>query len=479
MENLQYVTLDPPPQTVTQTSLASAAPPQWIVRWNEPKISLTGQAGYDPAAARLTLSRSNLIASLVSLSATGTVSDLTGRGVADLTGEVAYDLKVIEGKLKSELFARGPAEDPKKLRSIDTLNLTGQEKRQFVLKGPLFGQPQLVATTSAPQAAPRQPLVSNDLAGDASLGWQGVQFVGLVAGAADCRAQLAQGIVQIGPLDIPVSEGRLTTAPRLLLASSEPAMVLDRGPVIQNVRISPEMCNLWLKYVAPLVADATEAEGKFSLGLEAANVPLFAPKQADVAGALSIHGAQVGPGPLAKQYLGVIKQLRSFLKPQEAATGTAAADNYGRWLVLPEQAVQFAVKDGIVYHDGLIMTNGEFQVTTKGSVRIEDQAISLVASIPVRESWFKDREKTPYLASLAGKTIEIPIDGTLSSPHLDGKVLENLGKQLASQAVTGLIDKGKEKAKGFLEKELGKGLQGLFGPRTPATPATPSVPGTR
>ncbi|MDX1944223.1 MAG: hypothetical protein SFU86_02370 [Pirellulaceae bacterium] len=484
VENLQYLSLDPPPQ-MAQASLAgaSAAQPRWVVRWTEPRVSLAGQAGYDPVAAKLNLTRANLTSALVSLSAAGTISELTSRGIANLQGEIAYDLKLIENKLKSELFARGPGDDPMKLRAIDTLVLSGQEKRPFVLQGPLFGQPALVASSGVPAAA--APLVSKDLTGEASLGWQGAQMVGLVAGPADFRARLEQGIVNIGPLDIPVSEGRLTTAPRILLTAAQPAVIVERGPMIQNVRISPEMCNLWLKYVAPLVAEATEAEGKFSLGLEGANVPLAAPKRADVAGALAIHGAQVGPGPLAKQYLGIIKQLRTFLKPTEAAnpaSGTnpaASADAYGRWLVLPEQTVQFAVRDGIAYHDGLTMTNGEFEIKTKGSVRIEDQAISLVASIPIRESWFKEKEKTPLLASLAGKTIEIPIEGTLSSPRPDGKVLENLGKQLASKAVGGLIDKGKDKIKGFLDKELGNGLKGLFGPQTPAAPAIPGLPQER
>jgi hypothetical protein len=471
--NLQYYTLEAPPKVAGAATLAtaSASQPAWTMRWSEPKVSLTGQAGYDPAAAQLSITRSSLTSALATLTAAGSVRELTTRCIADLQGEIAYDLDTIERKLKEEMFVRGPTDDPKKPRAIDTLDLAGQEKRPFVLKGPLFA----ALPASSDPAATARPLVADDLTGEASLGWQGAKFVGLVAGPADFRAKLDKQIVQIGPLDIPVSEGRLTTAPRLVLTGAEPAAVFERGPLVQSVRISPEMCNLWLKYVAPLLADATEAEGKFSLSLEGASVPLFTPGRSDAAGALAIHGAQVGPGPLAKQYLDMARQLRAFINPQAAAAGD---DSYSRWLLLPEHNVQFAVKDGVVYHDGLTMTAREFQIITKGSVRIEDQAINFVASIPIQEKWFQDRERLKLLSSLAGQTLQIPVTGTLSQPKLEGKIFENFGKQVAGQAVQGFIDKNKDKVKGLFDKEVGGALERLFGPR-PATPATPQPPGER
>src|SRR5262249_59140922 len=140
------------------------------------------------------------------------------------------------------------------------------------------------------------------------------------AGPADFRARLAGGIVQVGPLDVPLAEGRLTTAPRILLNNRVPAVVFDRGPLLTDVRISPEMCSLWLKFVAPLVAEATRAQGKFSLSLQGADVPLSAPLASDLAGTLAIQSAQIGPGPLAQQYLGLARQLRSFFDTAAAAT---------------------------------------------------------------------------------------------------------------------------------------------------------------
>jgi hypothetical protein len=315
-----------------------------------------------------------------------------------------------------------------------------------------------------------------DLVGEASLGWQGAQYVGLVAGPADFKAQLKQGIVNIGPLDIPVSDGRLTTAPRILLNEPVPQLVVDRGPLIQNVRITPEMCNQWLKYVAPLLADATEAEGKFSLNLEGASVPLFTPLASTVQGGLAIHGAQVGPGPLAKQYLAMARQVRSLMDPT-----AAQGDNYGRWLLLPEHNVGFAVQDGIVSHDGLTMTAQNFVMTTKGHVRIEDQAIDLDANIPIQDAWFKKKEQQTLLGGLHGKAIPVKITGSLSQPKLDTKAYQDFGKQLAGSAVQGFLEKNQPKVQGLIDKEAGKLLEGFFGPKpkpatAPTTPAPAPMP---
>lgn len=436
----------------------SANQPVWETRFSEPRISVTGQATYDPAAVNLSIARSSLVSSCFSMGAAGTLSDLTTRCTADLKGEIAYDLEVITQRLKEKL---APAADGKQ-RSIDTLQLIGQEKRPFTIQGPLLG------TTLTPAGAPTSAantaypgLVSEQLAAEASLGWQGAQYVGLVAGPADVRAKLEQGVVHLGPIDIPVSEGRLTTAPRILLNDRIPALVVDRGPLINNVRITPEMCHQWLKYVAPLVADATRAEGKFSVGLAGAAVPVFEPKKCDVAGTLSIDSAQIGPGPLAQQYLGIARHVRTLFDPK---IGEGSADPNRGWVILPKQDVQFEVLDGAVHHRGLVMTVGDVAITTQGSVGIDSQEINLVASVPVQDNWFT-KDKQGLLASLRGQTIQIPIRGTLSNPKADTDLLKNFGKQIAGSALQGILDKQLEKGKGILGEQQGKLLEGLFGPK--------------
>ncbi len=491
VDNFQFLTVkSEQPAAGPRTSLAaSTSAPQLVPAWAEKKVSLRGQASYDAAAAAVQLARGSVSTDWAEVVAAGKIEDLFARCVVDLTGELAYDLSLVERKIKTELFpagnplAGGAPMGPAATRSIDTLVLRGQERRPMKLRGPLLG-----GTVASTDPAAPVPLVPPDLEGEASLGWQGAQFVGLIAGPAEFPARLSRGIVEIGPLDIPVNEGRLTTAPRILLNEPVPQATVGAGPLIQNVRITPEMCNQWIKYVAPLLADATSAEGNFSLSLAGAQVPLFDPLASSVEGTLAIHGAQVGPGPLAKQYLEMGRQLKAIVDP-----ASASGDNYGRWLLLPEHNVAFAVRDGLVSHDGLTVTAQNFALTTKGHVRITDQAIDLDANIPIQDAWLK-KDSSGLLASLRGQAVPLKVVGTLSQPRFDGRPLQNLTQQLAGSAFQGLVDKnatklqgaigketeklqgaiGKEteKLQGALDKEAGKLLEGLFGPKPKPKPKT-------
>jgi translocation and assembly module TamB len=493
VDNFQFLTMKAEqPSAGPRTSLAAnSTAPAYVPAWAEKKVSLRGQASYNADAAAVNLARGSVATDWGEVVAAGTIADLFARCVVDLSGELAYDLSLVERKIKTELFPAGSphagatAAGPPATRSIDTLVLRGQERRPMKLRGPLLGG----AVASSDPAAP-VPLVPPELEGEASLGWQGAQFVGLVAGPAEFPARLKGGIVEIGPLDMPVNEGRLTTAPRILLNEPVPQATIGAGPLIQNVRITPEMCNQWLKYVAPLLADATSAEGNFSLSLAGAHVPLFDPLASTVEGTLAIHGAQVGPGPLAKQYLEMGRQLKAIVDPT-SATG----DNYGRWLLLPEHNVAFAVRDGLVSHDGLTVTAQNFALTTKGHVRIADQAIDLDANIPIQDAWLQ-KDSSGLLASLRGQSVPLKVAGTLSQPRFDARPLQNLGQQLAGSAFQGLVDKnaaklqgaigketeklqgaiGKEteKLQGALDKEAGKLLEGLFGPKPKPRTTTPA-----
>ncbi len=58
-----------------------------------------------------------------------------------------------------------------------------------------------------------------------------------------------------------------------------------------------------------------------------------------------VHGANVGPGPLADQILVLVNQVRALRK------GAGAADGGGQsvsWLQLPEQKINFDVEQGRV-----------------------------------------------------------------------------------------------------------------------------------
>jgi hypothetical protein len=262
------------------------------------------------------------------------------------------------------------------------------------------------------------------------------------------QAQLARGTVSFSPLSVPIQQGRLTLAPHIDLNGQPLVMTLERGRVLENVVFTPEICHDWLKYVAPLLADATRAEGTFSLDLAGAQVPLTNPAATNTSGVLSIQAAQVGPGPLAAQLLAVAQQVQAVLERKLPVGDLSGASD--SWLRIEQQHVDFQMADGRVHHRGLEFKVRDVTIRTHGWVAL-DETMSLVAEIPVLDRWTQSERA---LAGLSGQVLAIPIQGTLSRPQLDTRALA----QLSGQVVRGTAER-------LLQDELQKQLQRLLGPR--------------
>jgi hypothetical protein len=80
-----------------------------------------------------------------------------------------------------------------------------------------------------------------------------------------------------------------------------------------------------------------------------------------------------------------------------------------------------------------------------------DQSLDLVATIPMLDEW----TKSPYLAGMRGKSLTIPVQGTLAAPKIDADLaLQELTRSFLQGAPGRLID-----------DQLKKGLDKLFGPK--------------
>jgi translocation and assembly module TamB len=437
VENLSFLTRAISPQPTGVTPVASGTP-GWVMDWVEPKVGLSGEGTYDPASDKLSLKQAKFDATNVSLATAGTIDQLSRSCQLNLAGNVACDMASVAQKLRPILG--------------DTLTMTGSQRRDFELRGPLFG------------LAAGPPAATNDaagLTGQAGIGWQQAQFLGLTAGPANIDAHLAKGIVSVDPVNIDVSEGRLLAAPSVYLYEPQLPLVMGKGPVVEKVRISPELCRGWLKYVAPLLADATRAEGKFSVDLEGGTVPLLQPEKMDVGGILSIHEAQIGPGPLAMTYLNLAMQVKAILAGKPGQPDSI--DPNKGWILLPEQQVEMRALAGRVHHRGLTMHVKDVVIRTEGSVGF-DQKLELVAAIPVQDKWI-EKEKLP--AFLKGQTIYVPIRGQINKPEPDARVLGELAKQLLVGGAQNLLKEKLETGRGRIEQELQKGLDRLFQPKPP------------
>ncbi len=261
------------------------------------------------------------------------------------------------------------------------------------------------------------------------------------------ETHLQQQHLSFEPLTLPVSGGQVHLAPRVRLGAN-PVVELERGLLADRVQMTPEMCQGWLKYVAPLLADTTRAEGQFSVELDGLRLPLLHPNAASASGTLSVHTARAGPGPIAQKLLGVGRQIESVINP--GRNGAGDADPGIAWVSMPEQRIAFRLERGQVWHDSLTMLVGKIPIRTSGWVGL-DQRLALTAQLPLQQKWLGSNR---LLAAMKDQPIQIPIHGTLQQPQLNVGALNNLG----SQAVTGA-------AEGLLQQELQKQLERLFPPR--------------
>ncbi len=433
---------------VTTDSQTSAS--GWDTVWQEPKLKVTATALYDGTNNVVDLSRVEAAGDTISFAARGKLSELATRCTTELDGQVAYDLEKLSTRFRKQLG--------------NNFQIAGRDTRPFSFRGPLLSSTKMpldglhpVSTGGATAATSVESAILEMIA-QASLGWTSASVQGITIGAGEVDAKLADGRLVFTPLDLAVSEGNIHLAPTVLLDRSPMVMTLPAGVVADRIRISPQMCTSWLKYLAPLVADATAAQGNFSVSLDQAVIPLNMPAAGQIEGVLEIHTAQVGPGPLSQQLLLLAAQIKAIADGNLLGAPTAPAE---RWLDLPQQRIAFRMAENRVYHQGLQMVVKDVVIRTSGSVGT-DQSISLMAEVPVRDEWLS---RSQYLAALRGQTIQIPIRGTLTNPKLDQSALTQITQQTVTGAASRYLQGGAEKLNGEIDKQLNRGLEKLFAPR--------------
>lgn len=427
--------------------VAGAATAGWTELLKESNVRLAGQVGLSQDFQRLAISRVAVQSSSLGLETKGTIDDLTGRMVLDLGGTWSPNWQQINGLLGAY--------------SYQLVQLEGRQTQAYAIRGPLF-------------AAPGQPTALSlplELQAQTELGWERGQVFHLPVGPANIQAALAGGVATLNTGEIPFSEGRLLLTPKIDFRTESPVATLDPGPLAENIQLSPQICRDWLKYVAPLVADATSAQGKVTITTEGVAVPLADPLAMQARGKVDLQEVTIGAGPLAAQLIEAVQGVRSLLKPNQTDSRDLKV-----WMQLDRQTVPFAVENRRVYHEGLAIHVKDFTIRTKGSVGL-DQSLQMVAEIPIADDWVGTE---PWLQGLKGQSLQIPIGGTVSRPVLDTKAIQQLTMQLvqrtAANQVNNVVGEQTQKLQGKVDAELNKfqnkfnselqnGLNGLFGPK--------------
>ena len=384
---------------------ASNGQRQWNALWQDAKVRLSGGVKLNHNFDAVTFNETAIQASTLSGVVTGTITDLYQTMNVDLTGAWQPDWNQIDGLL-AEMTG-------------GSVKFYGSKAQQFTIRGPLFD-------ANAGQPGGSSAWVPSDLFANASFHLDGGELLDLTVGQTELTVALNQGVAQIGTEGIPFAGGSVQVSPVIDFRTASPEMKIERTRIIDQVQLRPETARKWLKYVAPLVADATSAQGNLTVDINAATVPLLDAESMTANGTIHLSQTAVGAGPLAEQLLDSVLQVRKLLKP-EAAEKTVQTS-----IEIKDQSVEFLVQDGRVYHKQMEFSHKELTIRTSGSVGF-DQGLQMNAVIPIDDDWIAGDK---YLAGLKGQTLTLPITGTVSKPVIDQSMVAQLSKDLVSKAAT-------------------------------------------
>jgi hypothetical protein len=237
--------------------------------------------------------------------------------------------------------------------------------------------------------------------------------------------------VLLTPVDIRVNQGRLVSLPDLHLGGQAPALKFRQGLMLEQVQLTEPLCRGWLRFVSPVMADATSVGGLLTISTGEGMLPLENLSSGALTGSLLIQDGKLGAGPLVQPIMAIVDQVQGIA---QIAGGRGLGNSPG--LKISSQEVPFALQNGRVHHANLGFYAGEVILSTSGSVGL-DETLDLVLQVKMPDRWFENRG--PVLSSLKGESINIAIAGTLDRPQVDPRPLADFGKRIGTKAAGGLI----------------------------------------
>ncbi|MFO0410495.1 MAG: hypothetical protein ACK50R_02540, partial [Planctomycetota bacterium] len=251
-----------PNQLVSTGTLANSE----SVLWQEPQAVVTVDGSYRFSDGNLQLPQ---VLMQTEWLAYGGATQVTHQGettIVQSQGNVTYDAAKAAERLRP--YTGG------------TLAATGQKS-----------QPLEVTWVSAPGHKWTEALSAKS-----SIGWDSANVVGIDIGGAEIPLVIENGRFA-SKAEFPVSQGVLRWNLDGDLVAEPMVFRQTQQRVIENVAITRQMCQGWLKYVTPLLADVTSVQGNLTLDIDRAEIYPTESFRQTIQGRLHVHGANVGPGP--------------------------------------------------------------------------------------------------------------------------------------------------------------------------------------
>lgn len=332
--------------------------------------------------------------------AQGAIDQVSGQQLVDATGQ----LQTPAGGLKSLL--------PEELR--EHVKFEDLQMSEVSIRGPLRDNPDKPFEL-------RFELTS-------VVTWKRATAFGLQSQAGKVKLLLSGSDLSLTPVNLPVSGGQLRQLPRFDLSTDPVTLSVQTGPVLEHVQLTPDVCRDWLRYVSPILSDATSPSGTFSLSVNEATFQLAHLEKAEVSGRMRVHQARVRPGPLAKDVIALVGAI--------PALNDANQEDLV-FLTMNEHDVAYHLHDGRVHHSGLTFQIGKLSFESRGSVGLDD-SLDIVISMAFPDGLVN---RGPILQSLKNETLDFRVTGSLDEPRIDPEPFKQFGTRVGVKAAAGLLEK--------------------------------------
>ena len=206
------------------------------------------------------------------------------------------------------------------------------------------------------------------------------------------------------------------------------SLIVDGGRIIDHAKLSKELCAGALKYIMPILSEATWTKGEFSIDLDACVIDLDDPHESLISGKLHVHGVEAG---LNNKLIAAASNRVAALFGRDGFEAITFSD---------ENVVQFQIRDGLVWHDGvefgLPRVSEDLVVRTSGSVSL-DESLDLTIDMPMPLHLIA---AGPIAQALTDKVLTLQASGTLKDPRIEiadddfvARLVGSIGQQLAEE----------------------------------------------
>jgi len=370
----------------------------------EPRVTLPHDISIHTRTKSIQISRAGLIGQLLKLNITGGVTEYDTRVVLDLIGEYSGSWDRVMILLHQSM------PDTKEM-----IMLGGPFAGKLKLKGPV-GQP--------PKGKPGFYAMT----GDAGLGWERGEAMGLTLGKATLSPAISNATVALGNNNIPVSGGTFHVGGTVDLSQDTARYRLPGNVVLMDkLKINEKFGKVFLSYINPIFSQVAGLEGTVSLKTKDLDIPFGEEiqKSGSGSGHLDISNMKLKPTGM----LGLLLEFGGL------ATGKKQDVKFS--------GVDFELKNGKITYENFTMTfPGGFDLIFRGAVGFDD-SLDLVVSIPIRTELFKKLGVVgplqQYTQVLTGddSRIEVPILGTRLAPKIGDIDI----KPIVNKAIKALLKK--------------------------------------